>query len=498
MRKSYRPWTPLQPYLLPPSPTEWLPEGHLAYFILEVVEELDLSAIEDMIAAKDPRGERPYAPRMLLALLLYGYCVGVFSSRKMAQATYEDVAFRVLAGGAHPHFTTVNEFRRVYWEAIARLFVQGLRLCERAGLVKLGHVALDGAKILANASKHKAMSYQRMEEEAARLRAQVEALLKRADEVDQQEDERYGAGVDPWQIPEELKRRETRLARIQAAKAELEREAAEARAAALRELADGQREKAADPTVDEAERSRAATRAAKSEAQADKLDGGDDDGPDGTGTDLPQHRVPVKPDGTPKPEAQRNFTDPDSRIMVKGGAFVQAYNAQVVVDGAAQVIVAQAVTNQPPDPEHLIPLLNRVIDNVGRAPDRMSADTGYYADANVAHCERAEVDAYIAVGRLAHGDAVEPPRPTEEPAPTRKGRMRTKLQSFFGRAIYARRKVIVEPVFGQIQAAQGFRRFSVRGLTKVRNEWSLVCLAHNLLKLFRASSASARELATPA
>ncbi|MGH7342027.1 MAG: transposase, partial [Candidatus Rokuibacteriota bacterium] len=326
----------------------------------------------------------------------------------------------------------------------------------------------------------------------------VEALLKRADEVDQQEDERYGMGVDPWEIPEELKRRETRLARIQAAKAELEREAAEARAAVLRELAEGQREKAADPTVDDAERSRAATRAAKSEAQARKLDGrDDDDGDGGAGADLPQHRVPAKPDGTPKPDAQRNFTDADSRIMVKGGAFVQAYNAQVVVDGAAQVIVAQAVTNQPPDPEHLEPMLERVIENVGRAPERMSADTGYYAEANVAYCERTGIDAYIAVGRLAHGDAVEPPPPTESPAPTRKGRMRAKLQSFLGRAIYARRKVIVEPVFGQIQAARGFRRFSVRGLTKVRSEWSLVCLAHNLLKLFRALSAPARPLSIP-
>src|SRR5688572_8929512 len=261
MGKAFRPWTPNQPYLLPPSPTEWLPEGHLVYFVLETVQELDLEAIETAIAAKDPRGERPYSPRFMVALLLYGYCTGVFSSRRLARATYEDVAFRVLAGEAHPYFTTINEFRLTHGEALGGLFVQGLRLCERAGLIKLGHVALDGAKLLANASKHKAMSYQRMKDDEARLRAEVEALLRRADEVDRQEDELYGSGHDPWSdVPEELKRRETRLQRIRAAKAELEQEAAAARAAELRERAAEHDQKAQDPEVDPAERERAATR----------------------------------------------------------------------------------------------------------------------------------------------------------------------------------------------------------------------------------------------
>jgi transposase len=434
-------------YLLPPSPTDWLPEGHLAYFILEVVERLDLGPIEAVMAAKDPRGERAYSPRMLLVVLIYGYCVGIFSSRKLARATYEDVAFRVLCGDTHPHFTTINQYRLDYREAFIGLFVQVLRLCKKAGLVKLGHVSIDGTKILANASKHKAMSYDRMKQEEARLRAEINELLANADAVDRAEDERYGVGVAPEDLPEELKRRQARVQRIEEAMAALEREAAQARAAEL------------DPPDD-------------------------DDPPRSADGDLPRHRVPTTPDGTPEPKAQRNFTDPDSRIMVKGGEYVQAYNAQIVVDAKAQVIVANAVTNQPPDVEHLLPMLDRVERALGRQPKRASADSGYYSDANAAGCEARKVDGYIAVARTPHGET-----PKEQPAPVSATRvaMREKVQSPEGREVYSRRKVIAEPPFGQIKSAQGFRRFLLRGLAKVRCEWALVCTTHNLLKLFRAA-----------
>jgi transposase len=483
--KSYRPWTPLQGYLLPPSPTEWLPRGHLAYFILDIVEQLDLSAIERAIAAKDPRGERPYSPRMLMALLLYGYCVGVFSSRRLARATHEDVAFRVLAGEAHPHFTTINEFRLVHGAALGDLFVQSVRLCSRAGLVDLSHVSVDGAKILANASKHKAMSYKRMKDEESRLRAEVDALLRRADEVDQAEDEMYGAGRDPWcDVPEELQRRESRIERLRAAKAELEREAAAARAEELRTNAAEQREKSADTTVDPIERKRAATRAAKSEAQADEIDKGDDHPSGSASGDLARHRVPHSPDGRPTPESQRNFTDPDSRIMVKDGAYVQAYNAQVVVDDKAQVIVAQAVTNQAPDQQHLVPMLKLVRTTTGELPTRASADSGYFSAANVEYCESKAIDAYVSIGRIDHHGQTRLNATAAGPSEAR-DRMHAKLTSRLGRAYYRRRKVIVEPVFGQIEQARGFRRFSLRGLRKTGLEWALVCLTHNLLKLFR-------------
>ena len=234
---------------MPPSPTEWLPSGHLAYFILELVADLDLGEIEGALQAKDARGERPYAPRMMTAVLLYGYAVGVFSSRRMARATYEDVAFRVLAGGEHPHFTTVNEFRAQHRAALAGLFVQVLKECQAAGLVKLGHVAIDGTRMKANASKHKAMSYDRMNSDEVKLRAEVEALLAKGEAVDADEDERYGVGEEPSDLPAELQRREDRIAKIRAVREALKKEAATARAAELRGQAEELRGKAADPTT---------------------------------------------------------------------------------------------------------------------------------------------------------------------------------------------------------------------------------------------------------
>ena len=489
--KQYRPWSPYQSELLPPSPSDWLPEDHLAYFVLEVVQELDLSDIERAVQGKDPRGERPYAPRMMVALLLYAYCVGLFSSRKIAAATYDYVAFRVLSGGSHPHFTTVNQFRLNHHEALAERFVQVLQMCQRAGLVKLGHVSLDGSKVQANASKHKAMSYERMQKEEARLRGEIEALLAQADAVDREEDKRYGAGQDAQDLPEELRRRETRLQRIRAAKAALEKEAAQARAEQLRANAAGQRAKAADESVDPVERKRAATRAEQSERQAHELNDHDDDDPPsaGGGADLPAHRVRTKADGTPHPKAQRNFTDPDSRIMKNNTGYLQAYNAQIAVDSTSQVIVAEALTNQAPDVEHLEPLVQRSLDNCLATPEKLSADTGYFSKENVEACEQRGIDPYIAVSRKdANDDATTPPMDEPRtPAQQARQSMRDKLKTSNGKSVYARRKAIAEPPFGQIKETRGFRRFSLRGIAKARSEWSLVCLAHNLLKLFRAT-----------
>jgi transposase len=488
MTKRYRPWTPTQSFLLPPSPLEWLEEGHLAYFVLDVVPMLDLSAVERTIQAKDGRGERPYAPLMMVALLIYAYCAGVFSSRKMARATYEDVAFRVIAGGEHPHFTTINQFRLEHREALAALFVQVLRLCRKAGLVKLGHVSFDGSKVRANASKHKAMSYGRMQEEEQRLAAEVEALLARAEQADRQEDQKYGVGQAPDDLPKELQRRQERLTRIRAAKAALEQEAAEARVELLQEQARAQREKATDPNLSAGERSRAAYNAATAEEKAREVSDSNDDGPPSSssgGDDLPHHRVAGSPDGTPDPKAQRNFTDPESRIMVKDGAIVQAYNAHTAVDAEAQVIVACAVTNQPPDQEHLVPMLDRAIANCGgQAPTVVTADNGFLSKGNIDACITRGVDPYIAVGRNP-GQMAHPAQAAKTPAQEARRAMAEKLLTVAGKAIYARRKAIVEPPFGQIKQARGFRRFSFRGIAKVRCEWSLVCLTHNLLKLFR-------------
>ena len=344
----------------------------------------------------------------MTALLLYAYSVGVFSSRKVERATYEDVAFRVLAGGAHPHFTTVNAFRLEHREALAGLFVQVLRLCSRAGLSTVGHVSLDGSKIAASASKHKAMSYGRMKREEQRLAAEIESLLFRAEQTDQREDEQYGRGERPDDLPRELQRREARLHRIREAKAALEKEAAQARAAQLREQAAAQSQRA-DVAHDATERKRAATRAAKSRSQADELsERHDDDDDDGSGggavSGLPSHQVPATPSGEPTDKAQRNFTDPDSRIMVRNGVFLQAYNAQAVVS-ESQLVVAHAVTNQPPDTQHLVPMMERVRETCGSLPELLSADSGYVSEANITYCAAHGIDAYLAVRRKGDDDA---------------------------------------------------------------------------------------------
>ncbi len=497
--KSYRPWSPDQPYLLPPSPRDWLPEDHLARFVLEVIDVLDLSAIEDAIQEKDPRGERPYNPRMMLALLVYGYCTGVFSSRKIERRTYEDVAFRYLAGGQHPEFSTICTLRRTHLAAIEGLFAQVVRLSQRAGLVKLGHVSFDGTKVHANASKHKAMSYDRMVADEARLQAEIRHLLQRAERQDAADDERLGVGASEIDLPAELRRRNERLARIQAAKAALEEEARVARAEQLREQAERARAAAAQATS-EAERDRALARASRREAAAaaveskadstaEDQEAEDDEEPPATVWALPTHTPKVTQEGLPKPSAQRNFTDPDSRIMERGGEILQAYNCHAGVDGDSQIIVAQGTSNQAPDTYYLVPMLQRLHVNTGLLPPVVTADAGFWAPANATWCEDHGIDAYISTQRQRHSAAQTTENLPTEPPVTPQHKMRAKVASPEGQKIYRRRKCIPEPVFGQIKQAMGFRRFSLRSKKKVQGEWALVCTCHNIRKLWVARSA---------
>jgi transposase len=482
--KSYRPYAPDQSYLLPPSPSEWLAEGHLVYFVMSFVDRLELGAIEHRIQAKDPRGTQPYSPRMMVALLLYGYATGVYSSRRLERATVEDVAFRVLAAGEQPHFTTINQFRATHREALAGLFVQVLVACQSAGLVKLGHVAIDGTKMKANASKHKAMSYDRMVKDEARLRAEVETWLARADAEDAADDEEFGT-YDP---KEEIRIREERIAKMNAALEALSRETAAARAARLRGQAQELRVKAQDPQRTPKKRKEAASLAENRTQMALSLDppkDDDDKDPPGPDDDLPRNTPPATKNGTPKPKAQRNFTDPQSRIMLRDGAFLQAYNAQIAVDEGHQIIVAAALSNLAPDASYFEPMLRRVVRNCDAAPERVTADAGYFSAANVAFAEHIGSEPYISVGKHRNnGDQAQAPAlPQHTTGP--KLAMRAALETPEGRATYARRKATVEPVIGQIRT-RGFRQMSFRGLFKNRCEWSFVALVHNLLKLFRA------------
>jgi len=496
--KTYRPYSPDQSYLLPPSPSEWLPEDHLAYFVLDLVQDLDLGEIERPLQQKDPRGERPFSPRLMTALLLYGYAVGVTSSRKLERGTYEDVALRVLAAGEHPHFTTINEFRARHRVALAGLFQQLLDECMSAGLVKLGHVAIDGTRMKANASKHKAMSHDRMVKEEARLTAEIEAYFDEADAVDAEEDRLYGVGQQQHDLPAELRRREGRRAKIREVRAALQKEVARKRAAELIDLADDLREKAADPTTSPKMQGAFITVAAQHDQQAAELDDDDDDlPPPSPDDDLPVNTPPRTPRGTPKPKAQRNFTDPESRIMHKDGTFLQAYNAQLAVDESPhQIIVAAALSNQGTDAGYFVPMLRRVVENCSAVPSAVTGDSGYFSAENVRYAEQVGSEPFIAVGKHFNDG-----RPSEKPmgpsnlkSPAR-DRMREVLETDRGRAAYARRKATVEPVFGQIRSCRRFQQMSFRGLFKNRCEWLFVAATHNLLKLWRWASKQGPQLA---
>jgi transposase len=464
MSRIYLSYDPEQKLLLPPDLRDWLPEGHLALFISDMVDELDLSAIVGSYESGDGRGRPPYHPLMMVKLLVYGYCIGKVSSRKLEQATHEDVAFRVLACNQHPDHDSIAEFRKRHLGELAGLFVQVLKLCERAGLVKLGHVAIDGSKLRANASKHKAMSYQRMCEKEQQLVAEVKRLLKEAEEVDAAEDKRYGKGVRGDELPAELARRESRLRKIREAKASLEAEAKE-------------QAKAAAAAVE----AKLAERKQREEETGKKTRGR-----------APQ--VVNVEEAKPEAKAQRNFTDPESRIMKDSatGSFEQSYNAQIAVDGQAQIIVAATLTQAANDKQQLVPVLAEVKTNVGRLPEKVTADSGYFSTAAVTSEALSSVDLYVTPDRskqteeLAELPAASPP-PFELDQDVI-ARMREKLKTEIGRATYKQRKMIVEPVFGQVKEVRGFRRFSFRGLQKNEAEWSLICLTHNLLKLFRGKS----------
>jgi transposase len=427
MGKTYRPYQPEQSFLLPPSPSEWLPEKHLAYLVNDVVDELDLSAIES-VYEQEERGQPPYHPVMMTKVLIYGYCVGVYSSRQMQKRLVEDVAFRVLAAGNQPDFRTISDFRKIHRKALEGLFDQVVQMALEAGAMKLGRVALDGSKIKANASKHKAMSYERMQEQEKHLRQQVREMLERAEAVDAEEDARYGKDKLGDELPEELGRRETRLKRLREAKRVLEQRV---------------RQKAAAE--------------GKSAEQA-------------------------QPEG----KAQYNFTDPESRIMKGPDGFVQAYNAQVAVEAGFQLIVGQAVTQEANDKQQASPMVEVIQEQSGQKPEQLLADSGYCSEENLQYLAEKKIDAYLATERQKHGASAGRCKPGPLPqGATRVDRMRRKLQTQAGAAVYAARKGIVEPVFGQIKQGRGFRQFLLRGLEKVKAEWALLCLTHNILKMHR-------------
>jgi transposase len=430
MAKTYRPYRPDQMLLLPPSLHDWLPEGHLVYFVSDVVDQLDLSKIES-IYERDDRGQPPYNPRMMTKILVYAYCVGVFSSRRIQKRLVEDVPLRVLAAGNQPDFRTISDFRKIHLNALQNLFEQVLKLAMTAGAISLGRVALDGSKVKANASKHKAMSYKRMKEEERRLRAEVRGLLKQARNTDKEEDSLYGKDKRGDELPEELSRRKTRLQRIKEAKRVLEQRAAE------------------------------------------------EAGQSNENKDAEEKAIP-------KDKTQYNFTDPESRIMKGPDSFVQAYNAQVVVEEGCQLIVAQAVTQEGNDKKQLVPMVEAIKTQAGQIPTQLLADSGYCSDENLNALEKKPIDVYIATGRQKHGE--QPVRCKCGPLPkgsTKTDKMRRKLQTKAGASVYAARKAIVEPVFGQIKQARGFRQFLLRGIHKVRAEWALVCATHNILKMYR-------------
>jgi transposase len=466
MCKRYRSYNPEQQFLMPPSMRDWLPERHLSYFISDTFDEMDLSEIE-RVYEKDLRGQPPYHPVMMTKVLFYAYCTGVFSSRKIAGKLEEDVAYRVLAADNKPDFRTISDFRKLHLSALANLFKEVLMFCRQAGMARLGHVALDGTKQKANASKHKAMSYGRMKEESARLETEIAELLASAQRTDDEEDRQYGADVRGDELPDELAVREGRLARIKQAMAELEAEANE-------------------PAGCECEKP----------VSSDVVGPGSNEPESVSSSKLKKRGRPSKkPVGVPDDKAQKNFTDPESKIMLAGDkSFIQGYNAQAAVDSDYQVVVATMVSNQAADSQHVEPMTEKIEENNGRLPDEMSLDAGYYSEANVEYLKSKQIDMYIPPCRLKHREYRDAkPEPVTE-ASTVREQMKSKVLTDEGRAKYGLRKVTVEPVFGQIKRCMGFRQFSMRRRDACESEWSLVCAAHNLRKLFKyGAAATARK-----
>jgi transposase len=435
MAKGYRSYLPEQDLLLPPRLRDWLAESHLVYFVSDVVDHLDLSAIH-AVYEKEKRGQPPYDPRLMTKLLVYGYCTGVFSSRRIQKRIQEDIPFKVLAAGNEPDFRTISDFRKIHLESLKNMFEQVLAMALECGSIKLGKVSLDGTKLKANASKHKAMSYGRMIDKQQQLKEEVKQLLEQAEAADEAEDREYGDRRGD-ELPEELWRRETRLAKIKEAKKVLEQRARD------KALAEG---KSAD------------------EAKLAK----------------------------PQDKDQYNFTDPESRIMPGADGIVQGYNAQAAVEPTLLLIVGQTVTEASNDKRQLKPMVEIIEQQSGQRPEAILADNGYCSEENLEFLASAEkpecaIEGFVATGKQKHGEHRLPAKrgPLPKDA-TPVERMKRKLQTKVGKAIYATRKCVVEPVFGQIKQARGFRQFVLRGKEKVNGEWALLCLTHNILRLHAA------------
>lgn len=427
MGTTFRRYAPEQSILLPPSPRDWLPEGHLAYFISDTVDNLDLSAFYEPYDG-DGRRNSPFDPRMMVKILLYGYATGTFSSRKLAKKLHEDVAFRFLSGENFPAHRTIADFRKQHLAAFQKLFVQVIRIAREVGLVTLGTVAIDGTKVKASASKHKAMSYGRMQQEEQRLQAEIEELTTRASQIDAEEDAIHGAENSGDEIPEELQRREQRLKKIREAMERLK------------------------SRQEEEDQEAGRSPEAKSRSQ--------------------------RPFGEPPEKKQDNFTDPESRIMKTSSGYEQCYNGQIAVDAESRLIVAAEVTQSASDAEQLLPIVEKILEVTQETPGEVLADAGYRSEANLQGLEAKKIDGYISLGREGKsGPVVTSP---ENPATSR---MQEKLATEKGRKTYSRRKGLVEPVNGWIKSVLGFRQFSFRGLTKVAGEWTLVCLALNLKQM---------------
>jgi transposase len=444
MSKTYRDWCPNQSYMFPPTPQDWLPEDDLVYFILDTVATLELTSIFTYYE-RELRGQPPFHPRMMVALLFYCYATGTRSSRKIMRRCRTDVACRIIVGEDIPDFRTISDFRKTHLDRLEALFVEVLKLCALAGLVKVGTIALDGTKVKANASRHKAMSYERMQQEEKRLKEEVARLLAEAEASDASEDAAHGPDRSGDEVPAELARRQSRLAKIQQAKAELE-------------------ERVRREAAEEAARRAAEGKAPPAKAAADVV---------------------------PDPKDQINFTDAESRIMKTANkGWDQCGNAQAVAN-EAQIILAADVTGQANDKRQALPMVDQTRENVEAAGVEQAIgaavmDTGYYSEANTMGLEQRGIDPHVATERLKHNEEIPAvPRGRIPKDLSAKQRMARKLRTKHGRETYAKRKGIIEPIFGQLKQVLGFRQFSLRGLAAMRSEWRLMCAVHNLLKLWR-------------
>jgi transposase len=449
MSKTYRDWSPNQVYLFPPSPQDWLPEDDLVYFLLDIVATLDLTP---MFAhyERESRGQPPFYPRMMVALLLYCYATGTRSSRKIMRRCRTDVACRIIVGDDIPDFRTISDFRKLHLTQLEAFFVEVLKLCILPGLVRVGTIALDGTKVKANASRHKAMSYERMQEEEKRLKEEVARLLAEAEATDATEDAAHGPDRSGEELPEEWARRQSRLAKIQQAKAELE-------------------ERARKDAAEEAARQEAEGKAPSTTPAADVV---------------------------PKPKDQINFTDSKSRIMkTTNKGWDRCGNAQAVAN-EAQMIVAADVTDQANDKRQAVPMMDQARENLDAAGIEAAIgaglmDSGYYSESNTRELQDRGIDPYVATERLPHNEEIPPvPRGRIPKDLSAKQRMARKLRTKRGREKYAKRKGINEPMFGQLKQVLGFRQFSLRRLAAMRSEGRLMCTVHNLLKLWRHTQAA--------